>query len=249
MRFEHKGATYDDYLSKLTRKGGVVEERIVGEEVRSPSVQLRLTPLGELELLSTHDQLLGGPTGQSYVGCRFPADPAYAAIIAREAAKVGRRLAREGVIGRFAIDFVVVRSKRDRWEPYAIELNLRKGGTTHPFLTLQFLTDGTYDPDAAVFIAPSGRAKHFVASDHLESPRYRGFTPDDLFDIVVRNGVHFDQTRQTGVVFHMLAALGECGRMGLTAIGDSPEQADALYARAVAAVDAGARSSFEEVQR
>ena len=22
--------------------------------------------------------------------------------------------------------------------PYAIELNLRKGGTTHPFLTLQF---------------------------------------------------------------------------------------------------------------
>ena len=33
------------------------------------------------------------------------------------------------------------------WTPYAIELNLRKGGTTHPFLTLQFLTDGRYDPD------------------------------------------------------------------------------------------------------
>ena len=68
-------------------------------------------------------------------------------LITREAAKVGRRLAKEGVIGRFAFDFVVVRAKDGTWEPYAIEINLRKGGTTHPFLTLQFLTDGTYDTE------------------------------------------------------------------------------------------------------
>ena len=55
----------------------------------------------------------------------------------------------EGVLGRFAVDFVVVRDARGAWTPYAIELNLRKGGTTHPFLTLQFLTDGTYDPVTA----------------------------------------------------------------------------------------------------
>ena len=41
----------------------------------------------------------------------------------------------------------------------AIEINLRKGGTTHPFLTLQFLTDGTYDPEAAVFTAPGARRR------------------------------------------------------------------------------------------
>ena len=58
--------------------GGIVEERVVGAELRSPSVQLRVTPLGEVELLSTHDQLLGGPSGQSYLGCRFPADFGYA---------------------------------------------------------------------------------------------------------------------------------------------------------------------------
>ena len=57
-------------------RGGVVEERIGGEEFRSPSVQMRVTPLGKLEVLSTHDQLLGGPSGQSYLGCIFPADPA-----------------------------------------------------------------------------------------------------------------------------------------------------------------------------
>src|SRR5438874_790063 len=236
MQFELKGVTYDSYMKKLEERKGIVEERITGEEFRSPSVQLRVTPLGSVELLSTHDQLLGGPSGQSYLGCTFPADAGYASLITREAAKVGNRLAREGVIGRFALDFVVVRSN-GKWDPYAIEINLRKGGTTHPFLTLQFLTDGKYDPDTATFTAPGGQQKFFVASDHVESPHYRTLTPDDLFDIVVRRNLHFDQTRQTGVVFHMMSALGELGRMGLTAVGNSHEDAKAIYTRAVAVLD------------
>jgi hypothetical protein len=236
MKFELAGVTYDSYMKKLQERRGVVEERIMGEEIRSPSVQLRVTPLGAVELLSTHDQLLGGPSGQSYLGCVFPADPGYATLITREAAKIGRRLAKEGVIGRFALDFVVVRSNGN-WEPYAIEINLRKGGTTHPFLTLQFLTDGTYNPETAIFTAPNGQQKFFVASDHVESPSYRTLTPDDLFDIVVRHDLHFDQTRQTGVVFHMMSALGELGRTGLTAVGNSHEDAKTTYERAVTVLD------------
>src|SRR5947207_9393970 len=98
MQFELAGVTYESYMKKLQERKGVVEERIMGEEFRSPSVQLRVTPLGGVELLSTHDQLLGGPSGQSYLGCVFPADTGYAALITREAGKVGRRLAQEGVI-------------------------------------------------------------------------------------------------------------------------------------------------------
>jgi len=236
MQFESEGVTYESYMRKLQERWAVVEQRIVGEEFRSPSVQLRVTPLGRVELLSTHDQLLGGPSGQSYLGCVFPADTGYAALITREAAKIGGRLAKEGVIGRFALDFVVVRSN-EKWEPYAIAINLRKGGTTHPFLTLQFLTDGTYDPETAIFTAPNGRQKFFVASDHVESPQYRTLTPDDLFDILVRHNLHFGQTRQTGVVFHMMSALGELGRMGLTAVGNSHEEAKATYDRAIAVLN------------
>ena len=114
---------------------------------------------------------------------------------------------------------------------------MRKGGTTHPFLTLQFLTDGTYNPETGIFTAPNGQQKFFVASDHVESQRYRTLTPDDLFDIVVRHNLHFDQTRQTGVVFHMMSALGELGRTGLTAVGNSHEDAKATYNRAVAVLD------------
>jgi len=241
MAFESDGVRFDSYVEDLAERGGIVEERIAGDEVRSPSVQMRVTPLGALEVLSTHDQLLGGPSGQSYLGCRFPADPAYAAAITREAVKVGDRLAEEGVIGRFAVDFVAVRSGGG-WDPYAIELNLRKGGTTHPFLTLQFLTDGRYDSETGVFTAPSGREKHFVASDHVESPAYRQLTPDDLFDIAVRHGLHFDQSRQTGVVFHMMSALGEHGRTGLTAVAESPAEAEALYQQVVSVLDEECRS-------
>lgn len=242
MRFELPEITYDGYVNKLAERGGIVEERILGDEVRSPSVQLRVTPLGQLELLSTHDQMLGGPSGQSYLGCVFPADKDYAVAISQEAEKVGRRLAQEGVMGRFALDFVVVRSSDGTWDAYAIEINLRKGGTTHPFLTLQFLTDGKYDPAAAIFTAPNGQQKCFVAGDHVKSPSYRSLTPDDLFDIVVRHGLHFDQTLQTGAVFHMMSALGECGRVGLTAVGNSHEEAKRIYDRVVAVLDAESQS-------
>jgi hypothetical protein len=232
MECEHPGTDLPEYLARLAEGGGIVEEYLGGVELRSPSVQLRITPLGRVEVLSTHDQLLGGRSGQTYLGCRFPADFGYARAITGEARKVAEQLARAGVLGRFAVDFVVVRDAGGSWIPYAIELNLRKGGTTHPFLTLQFLTDGAYDPDTAIFTAPSGREKHLVATDHLESELLRGLSIDDLFDVAVRHRLHFDPARQVGVVFHMMSTLTELGRTGMTAVGDTPEQADAAYHRA-----------------
>jgi hypothetical protein len=242
MRFDAPAVTHDGYVKKLEELGGVVEERITGDDFRSPSAQLRISPLGDVERLSTHDQILGGPSGQLYLGCRFPADLSYAVSIMNDAARVGQRLADEGVLGRFALDFVAVRRRGGPWETYAIEINLRKGGTTHPYLTLQFLTDGSYDAGTGVFHTPSGREKCFVASDDVESPRYRALTHDDLFDIAMRHRLHFDPSRQTGVVFHMMSALGEFGRFGMTAVGDTHDDADALYRKAVAIVDAEAGS-------
>jgi hypothetical protein len=197
---------------------------------------MRVTPLGDLQVLSTHDQMLGGRGGQSYLGATFPADTEYAVTISREAEKIGKRLAKEGVIGRFAVDFLVVRSKGASWEPYAIELNLRKGGTTHPFLTLQFLTDGVYHPDTAKFITPGGTPKCLVASDHVKSSLCKNLTIDDLFDLAVRAKLHFDHIRQTGLVFHMMSALSEFGRVGFTSIANSHPEAYVLYENAVSAL-------------
>lgn len=247
MDLESESTPFEVYVAKFAEGGGIVEERITGQELQSPSVQLRVLPSGEVELLSTHDQLLGGPSGQRYLGCVFPAAPAYARLITKHAEQIGQRLAREGALGRFAVDFVVVRDAGGSWTPYAIELNLRKGGTTHPFLTLQFLTDGRYDPATALFTTPRGHEKHLVATDHLESPLLRGLVPADLFDIVARHGLHFDQSRQQGIVFHMISCLTEHGRVGMTAVGDTPAEADRRYREAERILLDEARLALEEL--
>ena len=237
MQLESPEATYAAYLQKLQESGAIVEEFLGGDEIRSPSAQIRVTPLGDVELLSTHDQVLGGPSGQSYLGARFPADQAYGPAIMREAAKVAHRFAREGVIGRFALDFVVVRTRDGEWEPFAIEVNLRKGGTTHPFLTLQYLTDGHFDAALGEFVTSRGDRKCYWASDHVESPAYCMFTPDALFDIVSRHHLHFDHALQTGVILHMVSGVGDLGRFGMTVIADTHEAVEAMYGRAIAIFD------------
>jgi hypothetical protein len=245
MQLESPDTPFDVYVAKFA-EGGIVEERIVGSEVRSPSVQLRALPDGQVEVLSTHDQMLGGASGQSYLGCVFPAAPAYARSITHHAEVIGRRLAATGALGRFAVDFVVVRDGSGTWAPFAIELNLRRGGTTHPFLTLQFLTDGRYEPSTALFLTPRGHEKHLMATDHLESDLLRGLVPADLFDIVARHGLQFDQSRQEGLVFHMISSLTEHGRVGMTAVGDTPGEAERRYRQAERVLLEEARLSMEE---
>ncbi len=225
---EAAGVSADAFLSKLALAGGVIEEWITGKELRSPSVQLRVTPFGELELLSTHDQILGGPTRQSYLGCRFPAIPAYAPSISAHARAIGAQLAERGVIGRFAIDFVVTRDNEDRWQPFAIEINLRKGGTTHPYETLVNLTGGAYDPAGATFTTRTGQQKHYVATDHLEGMQLENLGREGVLALVRNGELRFDQMRRAGCVFHMLSSLDQLGRVGYTAIADTAEEADAL---------------------
>ncbi|MDQ3992657.1 MAG: peptide ligase PGM1-related protein [Actinomycetota bacterium] len=228
LELEDEEQTRDAYFAALDAQGGIVEERISGGDFRSPSAQLRISPAGQVDILSTHDQVLGGPHGQTYFGCHFPADPEYAPQIAAEALKVGRRLAREGVIGRCGLDFVAVRSG-NMWQPYAIEINLRCGGTTHPLFALQALTDGVYDPLAGEYRTRFGELKHYAATDHLDGEAYAALTPDDLLDIVSERRLGWDAERETGIALHMVSALAVAGRIGLTAIGDTLEEARALY--------------------
>jgi len=236
MKLEDPSATRDEFLALLEEGGGVVEERISGEEYRSPSVQLRASPTGEVEVLSTHDQILGGPNGLTFRGSRFPADPSYALEITGHALQLGRRLATEGAIGRFAVDFVTVRNGEGPWRSYAIEINLRCGGTTATYFALQALTDAAYDPDTAQLIC-NGQTKHYVASDHLAGAGYRDLTPDDLLDFVDAGALGWDRERHTGIAFHMISSLAVAGFVGATAIGNTPEEAQATYSDAQLVLD------------
>ncbi len=232
LEFSVDWETVDDYMEKLGRMGGIVEEWLEGAEKRSPSVQLRIDPEGAIVPVSTHDQLLGGPSGQVYLGCLFPADDAYRSRIHGAALKIGEVLASKGVVSRLAIDFVVARDGPDAsWHEFAIEINLRMGGTTHPYLALQFLTGGQLDPESGLFLSPRGRPKYYHATDNLRSESYRGLLPEDLMDILTINGLHYTHNSESGVLFHLIGALSQYGKLGMTAIGNSREEVEALYRR------------------
>lgn len=240
LSFQAKGETWANFSSRIPELGAIVEAFIEGEEKRSPSVQGYITPSGEVKILSTHDQILGGPDGQIYLGCRFPADEAYRLHLQDLGLRVGRILAEKGAMERYGVDFIAVHQPEGSgaaWDLQAIEINLRKGGTTHPFMTLKYLTNGRYELSTGLFYDYQGREKYYIASDNLQKERYRGLLPNDLMDIIAHYRLHFDSSSRTGSVFHLMGSLSEFGKLGLTSIGDSPQQAEDFYNRVVNVLD------------
>jgi hypothetical protein len=238
LEFAVPTETPDLYFEKFGRMGGVVEEFIEAEEKSSPSTQLRLSPKGEVMLVSTHDQILGGPGGQVFLGCSFPAHEDYRLRITAEAMKIGQVLAHHGVVSRFGVDFLTWRNgDSEGWRVTALEINLRMGGTTHPYLALQFLTGGALEPSTGLFLSPSGHTKYYRATDNLRSELYRGLIPEDLIEILTVNKLHYSHGSESGVLFHLIGALSQFGKVGLTAIANSPAEVEDLYRRTLAVLD------------
>jgi hypothetical protein len=220
---------WDTYEHKIAAEGCIVEELVRAEGLASPSAQLRIAPDGEVELLSTHDQILGGAENQVYIGCRFPAGEAYRATIIEEATKVGAELSAEGVIGSFGIDFLVVPERG----VYLSEINLRMGGTTHPYWMARLASGGTYDPARGELIGPGGRPLSYLATDNLKAERLVGSTPAEVIGRVDEAGLAFDPSLGTGVTVHLLGAVHGYGKMGATCVAHSQDAASDLYARLV----------------
>ena len=217
------------YRADLLR-GGIVEERIAGDRFSSPSAQVDIRPSGEITVLATHEQVLGGEGGQVYLGCRFPADPAYAPELADHAAKIGAALAAKGAIGRFSVDYVTAMAPgKTTWDVYAIEVNLRKGGTTHPYAALRNLVPGRYDVATGQWVLGDGSTRAYTSTDNLVHESWLGLDPLDVIDWVAKDGLQFDPVAGTGTILHMLSGLGVDGRFGVTAIARTPAEADAMY--------------------
>ena len=107
----------------------------------SPSCQVWINPKGKVEVLSTHEQVLDGCT---FLGCKFPCNGAYREALLTYSKRVGEFLAKEGVKDRFAVDFVAVKNGGG-YDLYCIEINIRWGGTTHPFMQMAGLVPGYTD--------------------------------------------------------------------------------------------------------
>ena len=234
--------TYDRFFEKYARMGGIVEEWLEGEEKTSPSVQLRCDPNRKVIPISTHDQILGGPSGQIFLGCLFPAHDEYRTRIQEAGLRIGAALASHGVVSRFGVDFMCLRNQGARaWDFYALEINLRMGGTTHPFVALQFITGGKLDEQSGLFHSIRGNPKCYRATDNLLSDAYRGLGPDDFIELITEHRLHYSHTTESGVLFHLIGAISEFGKVGLTAIGNSRDEVEQVYQRTLEILDAETR--------
>ena len=236
--------SYQMFIHKFNQMGGVVEAFIEGDIKMSPSVQCRISPTGHCLVASTHDQELGGDTGQIFLGAYFPAHPDYAAQIGKIGKIISENLRDKGVLGRFAVDFISAKEGND-WKHYAIEINLRKGGTTHPYIMLEFLTDGIYDAEKGIYLTATGQPRYYFSSDNLKSEKYIGTTPHDLIEIAMINDLHYDGALQEGVMFHLIGALSQYGKLGVVCVGSTMERVKMYYQKTVDILDLESRYGFD----
>lgn len=228
LEFQGAGETWENFSRQFAVRGGIVEAFVEGDVKRSPSVQLKVDVLEKLHVLSTHDQVLGGVMDQVFLGCRFPADDAYRRAITERSRRVGEVLKAKGVSGRFGVDFMAVETA-EGWDLTAIEINIRRGGTTHPFASMHYLVQGSYDEESGRYFAPDGSERCYQASDNVEEDFLAGLLPVDLHTILEHENLGYDHAAMTGNVFHMLGAASQFRKIGYTSISTDAAAAAALF--------------------
>eukprot|EP00043_Microstomoeca_roanoka_P014574 m.144651 g.144651 ORF g.144651 m.144651 type:complete len:409 (-) comp16047_c3_seq3:675-1901(-) len=225
MKFCSAVETWQAYKKKIA-VFGVIAELFVEGATASPSVQCVISSSGTVEVISTHEQILDG---QMYKGCEFPANDAYNQQLVAYGHQVASFLASQGVVDNMGIDFMGVPCEDGSWELQALEINLRLCGTTHPLMTLKLLTGGALDPSSGLYVTHRGENRYYVATDNLEDASLQALTPGDLVEVFRENHLHYNPKTEVGVVFHLLSCLSEWGKVGMTAIGSSREEAHRLF--------------------
>ncbi|MBA2426684.1 MAG: ATP-grasp domain-containing protein [Actinobacteria bacterium] len=240
MTFAASEESLESFAAKIAAEGAVVEELLRAPRLMSPSVQMRITPERDIEVISTHEQILGGVDLQVYLGCRFPAEQPYRGVIQEHAIRIAEVLAARGVVGYFGIDFVVVLDASGApVEIYMSEINLRIGGTWHPFVMTKLVTGASYDVVSGRLMA-GDKPKVYVATDNLKSKRFKGLRPEEAIDALQASGLGYDRSAGTGALLHLLGALPEHGKVGATCIGDSRDEADELHEAVVGVLEQAA---------
>jgi hypothetical protein len=98
---------------------------------------------------------------------------------------------------------------------------------------LQGLTVGNYDHERGIYLTANGQPRYYFSSDNLMSEQYRGLSPHDLIDIAITNRLQYDGSLQQGVMFHLIGALSQYGKLGVVCIGNTPSRARAFYRKTV----------------
>eukprot|EP01111_Echinosteliopsis_oligospora_P016761 TRINITY_DN706_c0_g1_i1.p1 TRINITY_DN706_c0_g1~~TRINITY_DN706_c0_g1_i1.p1 ORF type:complete len:479 (-),score=112.70 TRINITY_DN706_c0_g1_i1:59-1495(-) len=211
---------FDLFEKELGVCGAIVEEMIDPKNADSvqttPSVQLLINGLNQVEVLSSHEQVV---RGCFYDGCRYPAAPEYFGTISHYAKAAGEALSRNGVRGFFGIDFLATKQDMDSdWDIIALEINLRLCATTFAYFTLLSAVD---EKDV--------HKKHYLFLD--ETHLQQSYTIPQLHQKISSLGLEFSKKKGHGILFATLSLLSSTQEVSLMCIGDSVEEVDKLHSQ------------------
>lgn len=243
LSYQKPDETFETYMAKFNKSGGIVELFVPGMVKYSPSTQVIINANKKATITSTHEQVLGGPDGQLYMGCRFPALPSHRKLIIKEGEKIASVLSKKGIIGNFAIDYVVVYDKNHA-NPIVkpIEINLRKGGTTHPFRAAFFLTGAKYNPNTGNLMCGQTRI-HYIAMEIIHSESYKKLKPMELIKIVEKSKLDFNMNTKKGALIYSPGTTTDFGKFSALCIGHSDDEAEDIYKKLVKLVNSKAKQA------
>jgi hypothetical protein len=227
-KYQSKFMGWTEY-SKQISVGMIIELFISGELRCSPSAQGKIHPDGTVELLSTHEQILDR-NGMKFLGGTFPASKEYRKTLTQYTELIGKELATRGVIGSYSIDFLLS-DENGQTVVWVIEINIRKGGTTHPYFTARYLTNSRYDYKKGILINDNNQEVVYISNDNFIFEQLKEYSVSYWLDLVNDQGLLFSAQKQEGVVFHLLEAMNPVGKIGYTVISKNIEDARKLEQR------------------
>jgi hypothetical protein len=136
------------------------------------------------------------------------------------------------------VDWTLLRNGKNNcvWDVNALEINLRPGGTTHPMMTLRLLGDGFYDEETGLYnvnqkneLSRLLRHRYYIASDNIMHDMYKGLDPAALLQAFSATSLHYNGAKHVGTIFHLLGCLTKNGKLGMTCIACSEDEAQQLY--------------------
>lgn len=203
---------------------GVVAELFLVNIIASPSAKMWIDANGTVSCVATHDQVL---RDSMYLGCRFPANPAYRAQVIETATVIARQCSAEGWRGIVSIDFLVTSpsGKGSDQVLWAIEINARKGATTHPYFWAKTLTEAKCDLERGL-LTVDGREVVYQASEYVASPLLAGMTGASVLQTITDAGLSYHADTKEGVIVHMLSCAQIHLKIGVTSIAACHESAE-----------------------
>ncbi|MGK0366878.1 MAG: hypothetical protein ACI9QD_000008 [Thermoproteota archaeon] len=230
MKFQSDKINWQSYSLDIPT-GCIIEVFAEGESKNSPSAQGRILPSGKVEILSTHEQILD-ERGLTFLGSIFPANNNYKHILQDSCLKIGTKLSTLGFIGPFSVDFLITNDNGIK-RIYVIEINIRQGGTTHPYQTTKILTNSRYCDKSALLVNDSGEEVFYMSNDNLVHSELKGTKVSKFLEFMEDVQINYNQDSGEGVVFHLLGALTSNGKLGYTSIANSTERAQELSSEVI----------------